>query len=79
MAVSQGDGHFEPTAEAYPSGLDEYWTTMGPAQGQSPWAAPYYPEPAQWSPAGRHRPPAAPGPGGYRTTSGYGAENRSPQ
>ena len=23
---------------------------MGPAQGRSPWAAPYYPEPAAWSP-----------------------------
>ena len=58
MAVSRGDGRFEPTAEAYPSGLDEYWTTMGPAQGQSPWAAPYYPEPAQWSPP----PPVPPSP-----------------
>ncbi len=50
MAVSRGDGRYEPTAEAYP-GLDEYWTAMGPAQGRSPWAAPYYPEPAALEPA----------------------------
>jgi hypothetical protein len=50
MAASWGDSRFEPGAEAHPSGPDEYWTTIGPADGRSPWAAPEYLQPPRWNP-----------------------------